>query len=149
MRFLAYIYGLLILGGGFVAVLGAMARRASRDWAYQLRVIRTLALVAATHSPGEPIDLWEVELVGAKLVAGTSSVAFSPVNRPQDVGLLLLDAPLGELADRCISWCDAGTPLLFAGDAMGDAVIHGPNGCLVGRVVASSDPEPFNASLSW
>jgi len=148
MRFLANICGLLILGG-LVAVLGAMARRASRDWAYQLRVIRTLAVVATTHTPGEPIDLWEVEFVVAKLGAGTSSLAFSPVNRPQDVGLLLLDAPLGEFADRCNSWRDAGTPLLFAGDATGDAVIHGPGGCLVGRVVAWSDPEPFDASMPW
>jgi hypothetical protein len=149
MRLLANICGLLIIGGGLVAVLGAMARRASKDWTYQLRVIRALALVAATNSPGERIDLWEVELVEAKFGAGTFSVAFSPVNRPRDVGVLLLDAPLGEFADRCTSWCDARTPLLLSGDAMGDAVVHGPDGCLVGRIASWRDPQRFNASLPW
>jgi hypothetical protein len=149
MRLLADTSGLVIIGGGLVVVLRGMTRRASTDWALQLRVIRTLALVASAHSPGEQLDLWEVEFGGGRVGAGTISVEFSPVDRPQDVGLLLLDAPLGEFADQCNSWCDAGTPLLFAADASGDAVIHGPDGCFVGRLAAWRNREPFDASMPW
>jgi len=111
-------------------------RRASWDWAYQLRVVRTLWLLGSLDSPWNHLDPWEAVLVSRDLSAGSRMVAFAPLDRPHDVALLQLDEPLGDLAEGCIAWCAVGTPLLFAGDGYGGAVLHGPNACLVGQVVS-------------
>jgi hypothetical protein len=115
-------------------VVGVALRRASSDWPYRLRMVRVLALISALNTPGESLDLYEVLLVDLNVGSGSFALAFARADRPQDVGLLLLDSPLGELADRCTAWRAAGTPLLFYGDAAGEAVLTGPDGCLAGRV---------------
>jgi hypothetical protein len=124
---------LLVLLPLFLVVVLAL-RRASNDWSYRLRVVRVLAMISALNSPGESPDLWEVVLVDPNVWDGSSMLAFAPSERPQDVGLLLLDRPLGELAERCEAWRATGTPLLFSGDSIGEAVLLGPDGCLAGRV---------------
>jgi len=115
-------------------VVGVAQRRASSDWPYRLRLVRVLALISALNTPGESLDLSEVLLVEPNVGSGSFTLAFASVDRPEEVGLLLLDRPLGELAERCSAWQATGTPLLFYGDAAGDAVLTGPDGCLVGRV---------------
>jgi hypothetical protein len=132
----------LWIGGGEVLlvlvllllVVGLALRRAASDWSYRVRVVRVLAMISALNSPGECPDLWEVVLVDPNLWDGSSTLAFASSDRPQDVGLLVLDRPLGELAERCEAWRATGTPLLFSGDSIGEAVLLGPDGCLAGRV---------------
>jgi hypothetical protein len=46
-------------------------------------------------------------------------------------------------------WRDAATPLLFSGDVAGEAVLYGPDGCLVGRVATWREPVPINSGRSW
>jgi hypothetical protein len=124
---------LLLVALALLFVVGAARRRASSDWPYRLHMVRVLALLSALNTPGESLDLSEVLLV-EPVSSGSFTLAFACADRPQEVGLLLLDRPLGELAERCSAWHAAGTPLLFYGDAAGEAVLTGPDGCLVGRV---------------
>jgi len=144
MRWLPAVGGVLLIVCAVLPAFGFAARRASRDWSYQLHVVRVLGLLAWLDSPGEALDLFE-----PNLSPGSFTIAFSAVYRPQDVGLLELDAPLGELAERCAMWRDAATPLLFSGDVAGEAVLHGPDGCLVGRVATWREPVPINSGRSW
>ena len=48
--------------------------------------------------------------------------------------LVHLDEPLGRRAQLCAPWCAAATPLLLASDDQG-AILHGPGGQLLGRLV--------------
>lgn len=149
MRWLPAVGGVLLIVCAVLAAFGLAARRASRDWSYQLHVVRVLGLLAGLDSPGEALDLFEVVLVEPNLSPGSFTLAFSAVYRPQDVGLLELDVPLGELAERCAMWRDAATPLLFSGDVAGEAVLHGPDGCLVGRVETWREPVPIASERQW
>jgi hypothetical protein len=138
----------LAIGVLLIAVLAVLAgalSRASRDWSCQLRVVQSLWLVGTMDSP-EPLTMWEAVLVDRDLSPASRTVVFAPVNRPGDRGLFCLDEPLGCLAERCIGWQAASTPLLFAGDQQGGAVLHGPSGCLVGQVASWSDQMPLDSS---
>jgi hypothetical protein len=137
----------IVIAGVLVPIAFA-ARRAGEDWPSQLRLVQTLSIVASWDTSGEPLDLREVELIGASPCATSLSVTIALVRGPRDIGVFELEAPLGELAPRCRSWRDAGTPLLLSGDELGDAVVHGPDGYLVGRMATWSDPEPTGRSLS-
>jgi hypothetical protein len=140
---------LCIVVAGVLGALGVTARRASWDWQYQLRVIRALSVIATNDEIGGPLDLWEVELVGERPCADSLSVTIAPVDRPRDIGVLILEAPLAEMAARCTLWRDAGTPLLLNNEALGSAVVHGPDGCLIGRMAQRRDLEPFHSSPPW
>jgi hypothetical protein len=139
--------GTLLLFGALFTALALAAARASKDWRYQLQVVRTLNLLAALDSPGEFIDLWEVVLTESNPSAGSVTIAFKSSERPFDVGVLELDVPLGDLAEVCAAWHAAETPLLFQGDAVGGAVLHGPDGYLTGRVVTWRDRS--SAKAGW
>jgi hypothetical protein len=134
MRWWASSGEILLVVLALLLVVGVAQRRASSDWPYRLRMVRVLALLSALNTPGECLDLWEVLLVEPNLGSGSFNLAFARADRPQEVGLLLLDRPLGERAERCTAWQATGTPLLFYGDAAGEAVLTGPDGSLTGRV---------------
>jgi hypothetical protein len=143
MRSLTDSCGLLFVCiGGLVAVLGLAFNPTWRDWSHQLRVVRTLSLVAALEYPGEFLDLWEVVVVDENLYSDSCVVAFSRTDRPQELCFLFLEAPLGELTARCAAWRDLRTPLLLDGDVLGEAILHGPDGCLIGRVTAWNESQP-------
>jgi len=140
---------LSILGIALIAVLGSITRRSAEDWRYQLQVVRALTAVASDECATQPFELFEIQLVGNAPSAGSRSIAFSSIGRPQDVGVLLLDAPLAGMADRCRVWRDARTPLLCSGDSLGHAVVHGPDGFLEGQVTRRGDPPLLDSELTW
>jgi hypothetical protein len=143
------VWVLWIVIAGLLAALGIAARRASRDWQYQLRVIRALSVIATNDEIGGPLDLWEVELVGEKPCADSLSVTIASVDRPGDIIVLVLEAPLAEMAARCTLWRDTRIPLLVSSEAPGNAVLHGPDGCLIGQMAPRRDLEPFHSSPPW
>jgi hypothetical protein len=130
------------LGGGEILlvilaislVVGIAFRRASSDWAYRVRLVRVLALLSSLNTPGDSPDLCEVLLIEPHVSGASFTLAFADAHRPQDIGLLLLDTPLGELAERCERWQATGAPLLLFGGAAGTAVLTGPDGSLAGHV---------------
>jgi hypothetical protein len=125
----------LLIGGGLVFVVLVGYRHANKDWQHQLRAVRTLAVLSARSAPWELFDLEEVLLVEPSLSSGTFRVAFAPTDRPYDVAVVLLDEPLGELAERFIDWREQQISLLCSSDGCGGVVLHGPGGWLAGKVV--------------
>jgi hypothetical protein len=133
------------LRDGVAALLGSSAllrtlrlalHRAAWDWPYRIRLVQSFALIDAAEAGWQPLDLFEIRLAAQEIAVTSHSVAFTPAGHPAEIGVFELDAPLGNLAERCTDWRAAATPLLFAGNACGDAVLQGPDLCLVGHVVA-------------
>jgi len=105
-------------------------------------------MAGASSAFGELSEPWEVELVGPRLSEGSLGVSFSSVYRRQDVAFLELAVSLGDLAERCEAWRELGTPLLFFGDVIGEAVLQGPDGCVVGRVTLWNEQESLEVLRS-
>ncbi len=140
MHWVASVGELLVVVAILVLALGLAARRASRDWTYRVRLTLNLELLAQRDTCElSPIQLSEVVLVDPHLCAGSCTIAISPAGRRIDVGLLALDAPLGDRAAQLTAWRDAATPLLCCGDAFdaeggAEVVLHGPDALVAGRL---------------
>jgi len=123
MRWLPAVAECSLIVCAVLAAFGLAARRASRDWSYQLHVVRVLGCLLGSIRRGG-LNLFEVVLVEPNLSPGSFTIASRP-STTKDVGLLELDVPLGELrAVRHVR--DAATPLLFSGDVAGEAVLARP-----------------------
>ena len=108
--------------------------RAATDWPYRLRLMLVFDMLEARESPYRPLDLFEVVLIDPSPARSARSIAFARTDRRDDVSEFILDRALGERADLCAAWSATETPLLYAGDWHGGAVLQGPIDCFVGHV---------------
>jgi len=108
--------------------------RAATDWPYRLRLMLVFDMLEARESPFRPLDLLEVVLIDPSPAWSARSIAFARTDLRDDVSELILDRALGERAELCAAWSAAETPLLYAGDRNGGAVLHGPIDCFVGHI---------------
>jgi hypothetical protein len=52
------------------------------------------------------------------------------------------------LTEQCVTWREADIPLLYSRNALGEVVLHGPDGWLVGRVTWL-EPAQTDSRGSW
>jgi hypothetical protein len=128
--------GIALLFAFLAMTLACALHRAATDWPYRLRLIRVFDMLESRESPLRPFDLVEVVLVDPSPAHSACSIVFARTDRRDDVGELVLDRPLGERADLCSTWSAAGTPLLYAADWSGGAVLQGPVDCFIGHSVS-------------
>lgn len=127
---------------GLSLLLASARSRARRDWDYELRLMLVLGYLDWLDSPQGGLALSEVLLAAPFelsvfdefVLVQTAQVGERPI-------LLYLDEPLGWRAELCARWCDAATPLLLASDDQG-AILHGPGGQLLGRLVQRGSAGP-------
>jgi hypothetical protein len=120
---------------GLSFLLTSACSRARRDWDYELQLMLVLGYLDWLDRPQGGLMLSEVLLAAPFASSTFDELVLVLTAQAGELPILLhLDEPLGGRAELCARWCDATTPLLLANDDQG-AILHGPGGQLLGRLV--------------
>jgi hypothetical protein len=121
-------------------ILWYLLRRTTRrggDWAYSLRLTVTLNRIAMLDNPNSACVIAEVLIEAVAEHSSCRELRLVSADQPRRSWALTLDQPAEGCALLCTGWRAQGTLLLLVSDGDG-AVLHGPEGCLFGKV--TDDP---------
>jgi hypothetical protein len=132
----------VIVVTGLSLVIATARARARRSWSYQLRLIVVLGYLDWLESPQRGLELSEVLVTAPFSDSLSEELLLARVGRCGAAPILFrLHEPLGDRQQLCARWYEESTPLLLATDDFG-AVLHGPDGQLVGHLVQNGGAEP-------